>query len=408
MILADSESGIGRTIDAIRTGLTRSLRQACVVLVGLAVLSACGDPAPTTSPSTVTSSPSAPPSFIAVPRISGQPTPEVRGEIVAATTVTQTSEATPPSPTVDAPPVSPPSVPTSAAPPAYAVAPAPIPAERINLLVLGVDQPESFIGNTDVIMIVSIDPSTDTIFVLSLPRDLCLGACDGHSSRINEVYKRHGIDALKQSLHYVTGLDIDHWMLVNFHGVEAIINQLGGVRVWSNREFDERFIYLETEEEIRLVLEEGWNTLNGREAVAYGRSRKYDAGGDFARICRQQQVVRGLREQSLSPALIVNLPSLLASLSGAFRTDFPIDSVPALGNLLLNIPQERINSWAVHARGHDLLVPEQGLDGANLLRPDLHAIRDFVQDSLIESTRAHLDDLGNPTFVRDNCEDFFP
>ena len=284
----------------------------------------------------------------------------------------------------------------------------PAPADRLNLLVLGVDQAESFVGNTDVIMIVSIDQASGTIFVLSLPRDLCLGACDGHSSRINEVYKRQGIEALKQTLRYVTGLRIDHWMLVNFHGVEAIINQLGGVRVWSNREFDERFIYLETEEEIRLILDEGWNTLNGREAVAYGRSRKYDAGGDFARICRQQQVVRGLREQSLSPALIVNAPSLLASLDGAFKTDFPIASVPALGNLLLAIPQERINSWAVHARGQELMVWEQGLDGANLLRPDLHAIRDFVQDSLIESTRAHLDDQGNPTFVRDNCEDYFP
>lgn len=333
------------------------------------------------------------------PRSSSQPTPEPGRTEAAATSPTQPPEE----PRASASPA-----PTAVAPPAYAVAPAPEPPERINLLVLGVDQAESFVGNTDVIMIVSIDAESDTIFVLSIPRDLCLGACDGHSSRINEVYKRQGIEALKQTLRYVTGLHIDHWMLVNFHGVEAIINQLGGVRVWSNREFDERFIYLDTEEEVRLILEKGWNTLNGREAVAYGRSRKYDSGGDFARICRQQQVVRALREQSLSPSLLVNAPALLASLGGAFKTDFPIGSVPALGNLLLAIPQERINSWAIHARGHDLLIPEQGLDGAVLYRPDLHAIRDFVQDSLVESTQVHLDDQGNATFVSDNCEDYFP
>ena len=379
--------------------MTRSLRQACVVLVGVVALAACGDPAPSAPPE-VTSAPSAPPSIVAAPRVSNQPTPEA---VVTAATV-----ATAPPPTQAAAPVVLPTPTPTPQPAAYAVAPAPPPAERLNLLVLGVDQAESFVGNTDVIMIVSIDPASGTIFVLSLPRDLCLGACDGHSSRINEVYKRQGIDALKQTLRHVTGLRIDHWLMVNFHGVEAIINQLGGVRVWSNREFDERFIYLETEEEIRLILDEGWNTLNGREAVAYGRSRKYDSGGDFARICRQQQVVRGLREQSLSPALIVNAPGLIANLSGAFQTDFPIGSVPALGNLLLDIPQERINSWAVHARGQDLMVWEQGLDGANLLRPDLHAIRDFVQESLIESTRTHLDDQGNPTFVHDNCGAYFP
>lgn len=364
------------------------------------MLLACGPaPASDAPPPTVTFVPSAPPSGIVARQVANQPTPETGGAGAAVVPAT---------PAADTLTASPPPTPRPTAPPAYAVAPAPEPAERLNLLVLGVDQAESFVGNTDVIMIVSIDQASGTIFVLSLPRDLCLGACDGHASRINEVYKRQGIEALKQTLRYVTGLRIDHWMLVNFHGVEAIINQLGGVRVWSNREFDERFIYLETDEEIRLILDEGWNTLNGREAVAYGRSRKYDSGGDFARICRQQQVVRGLREQSLSPALIVNAPSLLASLSGAFKTDFPIASVPALGNLLLAIPQERINSWAVHARGQELMVWEQGLDGANLLRPDLHAIRDFVQDSLIESTRAHLDDQGNPTFVRDNCEDYFP
>ena len=387
--------------------LTRSLRQTCLVLIGALALWACGDPATDTARPVVTAAPSAPPGVIAVPRTSNLPTAQAADAATASPTVVPPGAVTP-EPPPPTPTPAPAPTPTPTLPPSFAVAPAPEPAERLNLLVLGVDQAESFLGNTDVLMIVSIDQSTGTIFVLSLPRDLCLGACDGHSSRINEVFKRQGIEALKQTIRYVTGLRIDHWMLVNFYGVEAIINQLGGVRVWSNREFDERFIYLETDEEFRLTLDEGWNTLDGREAVAYARSRKYDAGGDFARICRQQQVVRGLREQSLSPALIVNAPGLIASLSGAFKTDFPIGSVPALGNLLLAIPPERINSWAVHARGHDLLVPVQGLDGANLLRPDLHAIRDFVQDSLIESTRAHLDDQGNLTFVSDNCESYFP
>ena len=405
MILADIQLEFSPTALTMRVALKRSLRQAVVVLVGAMALSTCGDPATGTPQSTVTTAPSAPPGIIVAPRASNQPPPQTSDTAAASPTAVQPAAAPP---ATAPPPTPPPLTPTPTLPPSYAVAPAPEPAERLNLLVLGVDQAESFVGNTDVIMVVSIDQTSESVFVLSLPRDLCLGACDGHSSRINEVLKRRGMDDLKQTLRYVTGLHIDHWLLVNFHGVEAIIDQLGGVRLWSPREFDERFVYLETDEEIRLTLDEGWNTLDGRESVAYARSRKYDPGGDFARICRQQQVVRGLREQSLSPALIVNAPGLIASLSGAFKTDFPIGSVPALGNLLLSISPERINSWAVHARDHDLMVPEEGLDGAILWRPDLHAIRDFVQDSLIESTRVHLDEQGNPTFVRDNCEAYFP
>ena len=278
---------------------------------------------------------------------------------------------------------------------------------RLNLLLLGIDKASHFEGNTDVMMIVSLDPQTDTVFILSIPRDLCLGACEGHSSRLNEVYKREGIDELIQSIRNLTGLQVHHWAMVNFQGVERIIDQLGGVRITSNREFDERFVYLDTDEEVRLILEPGTNELNGREAVAYARSRKYDPQGDFARICRQQQVVRGLRDQALSPALVVSAPGVLASLEGAFQTDLPFDRIAALGELALRIPPERINSWTIHGRDQQLLRSIQGEDGANLLRPDVDAIRDFVRTALIESRQDHTDDQGSPRFVRDNCVSFY-
>ena len=275
---------------------------------------------------------------------------------------------------------------------------------RLTLLVLGIDKADQFAGNTDVMMLISLDPSTESVFVLSIPRDLCLGPCDGHSSRINEVYRRQGIEELKRTIRNLTGMRVHNWVMLNFYGVERIINQLGGVRIWSSREFDERFVYLDTDEEIRLILEPGWNTLNGREAVGYARSRRYDYQGDFARICRQQQVLRGLRDQALSPLLLVNAPGILASLDGAFRTDFPLDRVVALGELVLRIPQERVNAWTIHRRGEELLRTLQGEDGANLLQPDIDAIRDFVQTALVLSTRDHTDSEGRPTFVRDNCE----
>ncbi len=278
---------------------------------------------------------------------------------------------------------------------------------RLNLLLLGIDKASHFEGNTDVIMIVSLDPQTDSVFILSIPRDLCLGACESHSSRLNEVYKRDGIDELIQTIRNLTGLHVHHWAMVNFQGVERIIDRLGGVAIRSNREFDERFVYLDTDEEIRLILEPGANTLNGREAVAYARSRKYDPQGDFARICRQQQVMHGLRDQVLSPALVVNAPGVLASLEGAFRTDFPFDRIAALGELALRIPPERINSWTIHRRDQQLLRSLQGEDGSNLLQPDVDAVRDFARTALIESTRDHTDDEGNPTFVRDNCVSFY-
>ncbi|MCY3784048.1 MAG: LCP family protein [Chloroflexi bacterium] len=280
--------------------------------------------------------------------------------------------------------------------------------QRVTFLLLGIDQADSFEGNTDVIMLVSLDPESGSALVLSIPRDLCLDTCDTHSTRVNEIFKRQGMEPLQATLHNITGLPIDYFLLVNFYGVERIIDALGGVNVWSPREFDERFVYLDTDEEIRLVLEPGSNTLNGREAVAYGRSRKYDPGGDFARICRQQQVMRGLREQALSPALIVNIPAVLEELGGAFRTDFPLEQLPALADLALRTPPQRVHSFAVHSRGGELLQWFTGEDGAFLLRPDLVSIRDFVADAFARSLETPTNAAGEPVFIADNCEAYYP
>lgn len=257
-------------------------------------------------------------------------------------------------------------------------------------------------------MLVSLDPVSSSAFVLSIPRDLCLGACDLHSSRINEILKRQGMEALHETLYTISGLPIDYFLLVNFYGVERIIDSLGGVNVWSPREFDERFVYLDSDEEIRLILEPGLNTLNGREAVAYGRSRKYDPAGDFARICRQQQVMRGLRDQALSPALIVNIPAIIEELGGAFLTDLPLERLPALAELALQIPPQRVHSFAVHSGGEELLQWTTGDDGAFLLRPDLVAIRDFVADAFKRSLEGPTNAAGEPVFIADNCEAYYP
>ena len=366
---------------------------AVALATGLAVVTACGPADGTTASAplaalspdgaTATPSPGSPAAAVTTPArplepAATAPTPAVvaglraptvpPGTAVAATPTSTSSAQSTAAPTSTAHSATTATVsPVATASPAATAVTLP-PAEfeargqdgRLNLLVLGIDKAASFEGNTDVMMLVSIDPETQTVFILSIPRDLCLAACDGHPARINEVYKREGLDALKQTLRHVTGLRVDFWMTINFYGVERIIDELGGVRIWSNREFDERLVYLDTDEETRLILEPGWNNLNGREAVAYGRSRRYDRQGDFARICRQQQVVRALRGQALSPQLVVNAPGVLTSLDGAFRTDFPVGDVPALGALMVQIPPERIHSWTIHRRGDELFAAAHG------------------------------------------------
>ncbi len=421
------------------TPLIRLLARALTpIAIGMLTVAACGDATPgpgsaTTAIVVVAPTPEPPgaPTTTAVAPASPSPQPTDTPSATASPAASPTAATPPPAmtgtPTPPSTPVAPtpePTAPADVTPAAGAATPNPGPAEpvrlptavtdlpgveqRVTFLLLGIDRADSFEGNTDVIMLVSLDPESGSALVLSIPRDLCLDTCDTHSTRVNEIFKRQGMEPLQATLHNITGLPIDYFLLVNFYGVERIIDALGGVNVWSPREFDERFVYLDTDEEIRLVLEPGLNTLNGREAVAYGRSRKYDPGGDFARICRQQQVMRGLREQALSPALIVNIPAVLEELGGAFRTDFPLEQLPALAELALRTPAQRVHSFAVHSRGGELLQWFTGEDGAFLLRPDLVAIRDFVADAFARSLETPTNAAGEPVFIADNCEAYYP
>ena len=421
------------------TPLIRTLARVLIpVAVGVWLVAACGDATPgprTATTAVVVVAPTPPPPTSPTPTsvAPASPSPQVTIPTTTATAPAASPAATPVPPTIQGTPTPPstplsptpePTAPFPGTPASGSATPAPggiravtlptgaddLPGveQRVTLLLLGIDQADSFEGNTDVIMLVSLDPESGSAFVLSIPRDLCLEACDTHSSRINEIYKRQGMEALQSTLHNITGLPIDYFLLVNFYGVERIIDALGGVNVWSPREFDERFVYLDTDEEIRLVLEPGLNTLNGREAVAYGRSRKYDPAGDFARICRQQQVMRGLRDQALSPALVVNIPAVIEEVGGAFRTDFPLERLPSLAELALRTPAQRVHSFAIHGGGGELLQWMTGDDGAFLLRPDLVAIRDFVADAFARSLGSPTNAAGEPAFIADNCEAYYP
>ena len=255
---------------------------------------------------------------------------------------------------------------------------------RINILLLGIDKQDTREGNTDVMMLASIDPGTKSALLLSIPRDLCLNECESYLDRLNGVYEREGPDALKERVSEILGLPVDFFAAVNFNGFAEAIDLLGGIDFWVERDFDELFEFLETREQLRLRLDSGWHELTGREALLLARSRQFDPGGDFARICRQQQIVRQIREKALSVQIVPRIPELLLGLGEWFETDFPVANMPSFTELAMTIPSARLHSQAITGE-NDMLETVAGADGAHLLRPDLDSIRDFVDKALLNS-----------------------
>ena len=205
-------------------------------------------------------------------------------------------------------------------------------SKSLNVLVLGVDRrPEEVEGSptrSDTMMVVQVTPETGRIELLSVPRDLLVEVAPGVEDRINTAYAYGGIEQAKSVMENLTGIPLDHYVIIDFKGFEEVINALGGIT-------------LEVEQPIRIGIEghrvyipAGTQELDGLEALAYARYRGTPCG-DLDRIDRQQQLVAGLREQALQWNTITKLPSIVKIMNENASTNLEIVQVISLGRTLV-------------------------------------------------------------------------
>ena len=147
----------------------------------------------------------------------------------------------------------------------------------------------------DTIMLLRVDPSAQTAKVLSLPRDLWVTVpATGKKGRVNAAYA-NGPQELVDTLRAELDVPINHYVEVDFQGFQEIVSAIDGVPMWFDRAMRDRNTGLD-------VLHPGCITLDGRNALAFARSRHlqyyegggftYDGTGDLGRISRQQLFLR--------------------------------------------------------------------------------------------------------------------
>ena len=213
-------------------------------------------------------------------------------------------------------------------------------SDRVNVAMYGYGGPEHGGGMylADSIIILSIDPKTDTTTMIPIPRDLWVQGLPEipNNAKINEAFAdgfvRGGVSEAgrfaTQVLAKITGLPIQHWMAIDFTGFKAMVDTVGGVTVNNPVAFS----YTWYEGSFHAGV---WDAgsfaagpifLDGTHALDYARTRYTSVpaeSSDFARSVRQQQVLAALRGKlggggigSLGPGL-----AMMDALKGKMATD---------------------------------------------------------------------------------------
>lgn len=215
--------------------------------------------------------------------------------------------------------------------------------EVIDIVLIGVDNRDSekFTGRSDVLIILRIDGESNELKLVSFMRDT-LVEIEGHNyNRINTAFHfgKGKVDLLYDTMQKNFGITPDSYMVVNFFGMEDIIDAMGGVYIdlkhkelWHLNNNIDGINRIDKAGKVSHINSAGVQYLNGRQAVAYMRIRK--GGGDAMRIDRQQTVLNALLAQA-STLSIDQIPDTIEALSQYVRTDISLTKMLSIGNCIL-------------------------------------------------------------------------
>lgn len=236
--------------------------------------------------------------------------------------------------------------------------------KRRNILILGLDKRdyEQFESElrADAIVVATIDPVTKVASMLSFPRDMYVDihSPDGavYEDRINTSYGvgiRHGgtIDAgakqVMKDLKANFDIDIDHWVILDFLGVEAMVDQFGGIEIDIPAELAV-YEWWYSDESGRIAPHHvsygpGPTYLDGYNAVAFSRNRN---PSDLHRVQRQQLVMQTALLQSFNRGMLADPVGTYNAYNSFAKHNVPFGSIPGLGKLLYEA-RGRINTYSV-------------------------------------------------------------
>ena len=200
-------------------------------------------------------------------------------------------------------------------------------------------------ARSDVNIIAAVNPVTKQVVLINTPRDYYVDLAGTNSKDKLTHAGLYGVQTSMDTLGNLYGVDVQHYIRINFAGFINIVDALGGVDVYSDQAFTSvgsPGYYDPT------TFVEGWNHLDGKAALAFARERHAFKTGDVQRGINQMKVIDAMLNKIKSPALLMGFSKIMDSAADCFVTSLSQNQISALVRMQLSdFAEWNIESYTV-------------------------------------------------------------
>ncbi|MDD2681019.1 MAG: LCP family protein [Patescibacteria group bacterium] len=299
--------------------------------------------------------------------------------------------------------------------------------DRVNILLLGMGG-ENHDGGylADTIMMLSLQPSTKKVAMISIPRDLTVPTENGYWRKVNSIHaiaeakeEGQGGPAMINSLTAILDQKIDYYIRIDFDGFIKVIDELGGIDVNVENNLDDYSYPIRGEEDNEnyfarfehLHIEKGQQHMNGSLALKYARSRHAGGaeGSDFARAKRQQLILEAFKDKLLSKNNLLKpgmLSRIITELNRNIKTNLDAWALLKIWNDYKDVQRDQITNTVLSDGPGGFLISSRGDDGAYILIPqtgNFNNIQVMIKN-IFGVDEKKLDDVSTNNKVQENKE----
>lgn len=254
-----------------------------------------------------------------------------------------------------------------------------LPTGRVNIMVMGSDSRGDGGYRTDVMLLVSINPTTGAVSLISFPRDLWVTIPGIGEQRLNTAMEFGGFSLYNATMEQNFGIHLDYYFLTDFYGFQNLINNLGGVTVNTNTYLTDHCDLPQADAEGYCYIAPGQYQMDGATALWYVRSRY--STSDLDRLRRAQEVIIGVFNKLMSLDALSRVGEIFSNYSSYVETNMSLNDIlsvaPIAPGLISNnglVHQYSLGSGYVTG----YIIPSSG---ANVLLPNYEAINSLLLDA---------------------------